>query len=242
MVMTKLIQVIDSPTQAIFYALQGFNVPWKNDEINVQLDLDYIFNRSGEKITSSLVDFFVNTETHKIDTISMQTLANVIFTKYGKKWNELYETMEYDYNPIENYNMVEEMTDDETVIEFGHTNTRTDNLQNTDNTENVAEYEKAGFNSEEYVHDEKTTTNNDTTQTHTGTQTNAESGSNTETRNYTLTRSGNIGVTTSQQMIESQRKLWLWDFIDSVVYPDVDKILTIPIFKGECSNENDASV
>ena len=144
--------------------------------------------------------------------------------------------------PVFNTVRREEMTDDETVTDFGHTNTRTDNLQNTDNTENVAEYEKAGFNSEEYVHDEKTTTNNDTTQTHTGTQTNAESGSNTETRNYTLTRSGNIGVTTSQQMIESQRKLWLWDFIDSVVYPDVDKILTIPIFKGECSNENDASV
>ena len=49
----------------------------------------------------------------------------------------------------------------------------------------------------------------------------------TETGTRKLTRSGNIGVTTSQQMIESEIALWQWNFIESV-YKDVDKVLTIP--------------
>ena len=49
------------------------------------------------------------------------------------------------------------------------------------------------------------------------------------TKNRTLTRSGNIGVTTSQQMIESERNLWLWNFME-IVYADLDKILTIDVY------------
>ena len=45
----------------------------------------------------------------------------------------------------------------------------------------------------------------------------------------TLTRSGNIGVTTSQQMIESERKLWDYN-IFKTIYEDVDSILTLSIY------------
>lgn len=53
-------------------------------------------------------------------------------------------------------------------------------------------------------------------------------GSHSDSR--TLTRSGNIGVTTSQQMIQSQRDLWLWNFFYTVVFPDVDKVLTLSTY------------
>ena len=69
-----------------------------------------------------------------------------------------------------------------------------------------------------------------TTDTDTGTQGTVDSGSDTQTRNYELTRSGNIGVTTSQQMIESERKLWLWNFFYNVVFPDIDRVLTLQIY------------
>ena len=69
-----------------------------------------------------------------------------------------------------------------------------------------------------------------TTDSDTGTQNTVSGGSDTSTRNYTLRRSGNIGVTTSQQMIQAERDLWLWNFFHSVVFPDVDKVLTIPIY------------
>lgn len=45
----------------------------------------------------------------------------------------------------------------------------------------------------------------------------------------TLSRHGNIGVTTSQQMINSEIELWQWDFF-SGVFKDIDKILTIQTY------------
>ena len=217
--MKKLIEVIDTPNESIFYALQNFDVPWLEDNINVELDIDYLFNRSGNKITSTLVDFFVDRETGKIDDLSLITLANVLFTKYGAKWIKEYATLSLEYNPINNYDMTEQMTNDITTHQFGHTNTR------TDNTDETVETEKAGFNSSDYTPVDMVNTKGNA-----GTVADVETGTNTDTRNYLLTRSGNVGVTTSQQMIESERKLWLWDFFDSVVYPDIDKILTIQTY------------
>ena len=64
----------------------------------------------------------------------------------------------------------------------------------------------------------------------TGTVTDADTGTDTNTRNYTLTRKGNIGVTTSQQLLQSERDLWKWVFFDDVVYPDIDRVLTIQTY------------
>lgn len=45
-----------------------------------------------------------------------------------------------------------------------------------------------------------------------------------------LERSGNIGVTTSQQMLESEIALWQWTFVEQV-FKDVDAVLTIPVYE-----------
>ena len=218
--MKKLKEVITTPTESIFYALQSFNVPWVEDNINVELDIDYLFNRSGNKITSHLIDFFIDSDTGKIESSSMEMLANIIYTKYGGKWIKEYATLSLQYNPINNYDMTEQMTNDITTHQFGHTNTR------TDNTNETTETEKAGFNSSTYSPVDKVSTKGNA-----GTVADVETGTNTDTRNYRLTRSGNIGVTTSQQMVESERKLWLWNFFDDVVYPDIDRILTINMYE-----------
>lgn len=65
----------------------------------------------------------------------------------------------------------------------------------------------------------------------------AESGTdstgNTRTLNtnlaHTLTRSGNIGVTTSQQMQQSSLELWEYNFFLKVC-KDIDKMITIPVY------------
>ena len=64
----------------------------------------------------------------------------------------------------------------------------------------------------------------------TGTVSSVDGGRDVETRNYTLTRSGNIGVTTSQQMLESERAVLLWDYFETVVYPDLDTVLCQPSY------------
>lgn len=98
----------------------------------------------------------------------------------------------------------------------GVTNTGTDTIKNTGT-------------------DTKTNTGTDTmqrstTQNDTGTETHRLGGSDTQTRNYELTRSGNIGVTTTQQMLESEKELWLFDFFINIVFPDLDKIITLNVY------------
>lgn len=71
--------------------------------------------------------------------------------------------------------------------------------------------------------------------THTGTQTNAATGTDqrtddktvTDSHTYLLTRRGNIGVTTSQEMIEKERTLRAWRLFYDRVFPDIDKMLTL---------------
>ena len=45
-----------------------------------------------------------------------------------------------------------------------------------------------------------------------------------------LRRSGNIGVTTSQQMIQSEIDLWKWNFFQDVVFKDLAKSLTLSVY------------
>lgn len=50
----------------------------------------------------------------------------------------------------------------------------------------------------------------------------------TTDKSRTLHRHGNIGVTTSQQMLQSERDLWKWEFLNTV-FDDINKIITLPI-------------
>ena len=67
------------------------------------------------------------------------------------------------------------------------------------------------------------------------TTTDSNSGTSTRTDNLaatkdrTLTRSGNIGVTTSQQMLQAELDIRTYDFYKSV-YDDIDHVLTTPVY------------
>lgn len=274
--------------EGIFSALNGFAVPWQYEGIASELDLEYHGNISGEKNISPLVNKIMEGDTLTSDELGK--LASVIYTMNHVRWEKEFETMFYDYNPIENYSMTETMSNDITEIDYGRQHTRTDNLthkktgsdvntknlshkktgsdinsknltdKNTPNTTNTDAATVSGFNSSVGVPDRgntSTMTGTDTT-THTGTDTvtyntvdndtgtdsvtynttdkdsgtvtDNDTGTDTHTRNYTLTRTGNIGTLTSQQMIESQRNLFMWKFFYDVVFPDVDKVLTLSIY------------
>lgn len=84
-------------------------------------------------------------------------------------------------------------------------------------------------------------TDNDTTYSDTEETTRTLNNSNTHTNNLTdtndvdksidrtLTRSGNIGVTTSQQMLESELELRKWNFFERV-YNDIDSVCCLSIY------------
>lgn len=244
----------------IFGTLQTFPVPWADENISAALDMEYHGNISGEKLISPLVEKMRSGDV--LTTTEKTAIATAIMAVCGVRWGKQWETLEFEYNPIENYSMVEQMTNDQTVDVYGKTRTRTDNLSHTKtgtetdtpnttetqtpNLTNTRNAETHGFNSAQAVPTDADTqratgTNTvtrtgqeqrtyNTTDADTGTQTENDGGQDTHTRNYRLTRSGNIGVTTSQQMIESERALWVWNFFYDVVFPDIDRVLTLQIY------------
>ena len=244
----------------IFTALQTLDVPWQESNISSMLDMEYYGNVSGEKIVSPLVRKKLSDgELSAADQLAIATSIFAIYgTNWAKEWatlSEIYDPIaNYDMeekltNDITQMahgkthtrtdNTTEQRTDN---LSHGKTGTETQTPLVTKQT-NDSTY---GFNSSTAVPsgsrsessggtDTMTynTTETDTgtsTMHNTGTVTDADTGTDTNTRNYTLTRKGNIGVTTSQQLLQSERDLWKWVFFNDVVFPDIDRVMTIQTY------------
>lgn len=209
----------DIPGKGIFYYLQNHEVPWQDDNINTMLDSEYHFNIAGARFCSPLVRRYADEDDGSLTEANCAALAGILFAMYGQKWNKLWDTLNFEYDPIQNYSMTEKMRDHEKETIYDSEELR------TPDTERVTINDLQGFNSSDYVPSDKTT------ETETGTDSRTHTGTDTETLKYDLTREGNIGVTTSQQMIESERNLWvLWQFFYDVVFPDINRVLTLSIY------------
>lgn len=217
-------------TKGIFSYLNALEVPWKNDVSGNQLDIIYHGSRSGNKIIGSLIENYLDNNTVSDDNKII--IAQAIYTIYIKNWNALYKTLSLEYNPIENYSMTETENVQDThkgTLESNGNNTNT--YTETTLVDNTSNNQLWGFNSTDSVNSDKQT--GDTTRDVESTMDNTHKNTDRETKDITsdrtLKRSGNIGVTTSQQMIESERQLWLWNFFESV-FSDIDKILVLKIY------------
>lgn len=235
----------------IFTALQSYPVPWIDDVTGATLDTEYFFNISGQKTPSPLVRKLASTGA--LTTENVQTLARVLYSMFSVPWAKQYATLSAQYDPISNYDMTETETttgtDSNTVTNTGTQTTARTGTQGTVTAETTTgtgsdngESGVYGFNSSTAVGD--ATTEMNTTQSATdniqATRTDnltdrrtdnlTETGSGTRLENRTLTRTGNIGVTTSQQMLQSERELWMWSFFYDVVFKNVDKVLSIATY------------
>lgn len=217
-------------TKGIFSYLNALEVPWKNDVSGNQLDIIYHGSRSGNKIIGSLIENYLDNNTVSDDNKII--IAQAIYIIYIKNWNALYKTLSLEYNPIENYSMTETENVQDThkgTIESNGNNTNT--YTETTLVNDTSNNQLWGFNSTDSVNSDKQTgdTTRDVESTIDNTHKNTDRETKDITSDRTLKRSGNIGVTTSQQMIESERQLWLWNFFESV-FSDIDKILVLKIY------------
>lgn len=221
-------------TKGIFSYLNTLDVPWKNVTTPAELDIVYHGGRSGCKIISPLVYNMVSDG--QLTPENASVIAMSIMAVNGRNWSKLWDTLNIDYNPIENYRMVE--TEQENgKVNHSDTETISGSSENSGNGHASTSGNNAtnvfGFNSENAVGADTGTTDTETSSTQSTTvstnETRETENIGTSTNDRTLTRSGNIGVTTSQQMIESERTLWDWYFFD-VVFRDIDKMLTLSIY------------
>lgn len=326
----------DWTNKGIFTRLKAI-APWANTVDEKQLNDLYALSRQ-EKILSTLgVGVFFDmqyTPGAKLSGASTY-IANLAYTKFSEKWGRLWEARQMEYNPIENYNMIEtgedtntksgsvSRTDGGTVTDT-HTGNDTIDHTGTDKYEKFGKEEHSRSGSETHTKNgsethafsgsEKTTNevvNNDTSTNNgvygfnssvpvnsdvsTGTQEGVSTSeleftdrentdtyddvkdvlefdqrkdtdefknrydlntktlqdkttrntTDTQTRNLTggetynnvkdkldhsLTRSGNIGVTTTQQMLEQELNIWdVFDYFE-IIFKDIDSIMLLDIY------------
>lgn len=180
----------------------------------------YFADKFGER------DFYkyYDTENDTSNT-NMVKQASDYIALYGKshkyEYDKLVDTLSLEYNPIENYSMTEKGTD-----------TRTPNITQTNkgvNTNTVGV--DTSITTGKTTFDKSNSFINDTKTTNTGTNTDTQDINTTvttagnEKTTHEFTRSGNIGVTTSQQMIESERQLAMFSVVDLFIKAIADIIL-----------------
>lgn len=183
--------------------------------------------------------------------------VNHFFTLNYDLFNRWATDLQREYNPLENYDRIENWTDSSENLssESEHTSNSmtttgsttansTDTISSTDTTASTSLNEKSAYDNNTLVADTKNTTNstvtNSTTDTNSSTDSNTQSANNSGNRGTSASNSGesehngrihgNIGVTTSQQMLESElllRQKWqLVKIITDMFMND----LTIPIY------------
>lgn len=126
------------------------------------------------------------------------------------RWTKLYQTTQLEYNPIENYDRLEEWTDTGSGESSGTASgNSTTTIKDTSTANGTGTTSAVAYNSNTQKDVGKNTSTSETTQD--GTNTNTTTDTSKNTTNGTTKHSGrihgNIGVTTSQQMIMSEREL-----------------------------------
>ena len=144
-----------------------------------------------------------------------------ISERYSRKWQHLWDIFTAEYEAIYNYDMVEtEHYEDE------HSEDTTRDIDYTNSETVTATAQVNTYNSDAFHDDSKTTT------TDVGSDTTDESSTWDGTKEYdrTLTRKGNIGVTTTQQMMESEIELWNKLDVYGIVAKDIIGEICIMIY------------
>lgn len=148
--------------------------------------------------------------------IVLKPLISVWSNKELWNWEKLYKTTTFDYDPIVNYDRMEtETTSNERTNTASGTqdNTTTNDLSAV--SENI--HKVAGYDSGNLVTSETDSGTIDNTGTVTNNMTSSSTNNGTDTGNRTLKIKGNIGVTTTQQMIEEERKVSKFNIYDYIV-------------------------
>lgn len=205
----------------------GDLLPWADAADSEYLNFDYFGNHSGAKYPAPVVMLLLNDDKELSDAARAK-LASIIWAKFREPWSHLWQTNEISYNPIHNYDM-----NDIRVLERGDSASSEASTVSDQSTEhgksNTTTNSIYGFNSDDGEPSESSvSTDSGTTGVeYSDTRNNNAVSAREETE--TTQRSGNIGVTTTQKMIEADRSIWLWNFFDQV-YKDIDTVLSLPIY------------
>lgn len=173
---------------------------------------------------------YPKTQQETAKAITQLTNYCTIFARtYQNKYNKLLATETLKYDPIENYSMTESGTDVRTPDLVSNTiasGTSTGTATNTaDTTTAVTTYD----NTADFINQNKGTDNSTSTTNAENSTTGKTTTTGTEKTTHEFKRSGNIGVTTSQQMIQSEREVADFSALAQFV-TDIANIICLSIY------------
>lgn len=169
-------------------------------------DCALISELGGEELFKNFMIAYHGYTPIQDDKTTVQTQITLFFETNRYKHNGMLRTTQLEYNPIQNYDMTE------TANDTHETNRNTSTETHATATDKVTQ-----FNSDVLT----VASGTDNTGGGTGTET------ATETTTHTMSRSGNIGVTTTQQMIVSERKVVDYNIVRTICDSLAEEITTI---------------
>lgn len=244
----KILDTFDLSKGGIFRAIYNLNeLPFLNEEDATLLDHIYYYSYAFDKYISNYIlnltmliapivsdDLESRNQTICNDGDINVEIAKYILFKYKISWINQFNALTAEYNPIDNYSMTETETPNLTrSISSSENSTQTPNLTISTTNDGTTKNNYYGFNDSSTngssVNSSSVGSTNSTSQTGNNKVDTSSSTTETNSGSRTLTRKGNIGVTTSQQMIESELELRKKQFFD-IMIRDVDKIMSLSIY------------
>ena len=139
---------------------------------------------------------------------TMRSVIGIWSSAHLDSWTKMWNTTKLEYNPIENYDRQEDWTDN------NKTNSKVQS-KDVGTGKNHSTYisKAAGFDSGNLV----TSGQNDNDSNNESTQIGNSEGNSNEELKHTGRVHGNIGVTTSQQMIEEERRVADWNMYEYLI-------------------------
>lgn len=189
------------------------------------LDYDYKQKFANLLLQEQDESAFVTRTFNKLNSVCIRK-------KY--EWDTLYSSIIQVYNPIWNVDGTEttEYSAEKETNQIGSaTDTFTSGERNGATTDFAIPY-----NGTVEKETGKSTTQN-TSYTDTNTKGQHTDTLNRDAHTVTITKQGNIGVTKTQELLQSQRDIAMFDFLDTVMKDCIDAI-TIPIFVEKEDNFN----
>lgn len=139
---------------------------------------------------------------------TMRSVIGIWSSAHLDSWSKMWNTTKLEYNPIENYDRQEDWTDN------NQTNSKVQSKDVGTGKNHSTDISKAaGFDSGNLV----TSGQNDNDSNNESTQIGNSEGNSYEELKHTGRVHGNIGVTTSQQMIEEERRVADWNMYEYLI-------------------------
>lgn len=225
----KLINCFPDAMNGIFSHLAAkVTLPWTDTDVdNSLLDLDYL-TQYGQRARGAIVDLMTEFGAKQLTDAQIDQLAMIVWQRFGKNWQHLWDINQIEYDPKINYDMTEE----ETVTRSGeHAESGKTSEQQSGNTNREVSNANSvyGFNSGTAVPSDtgSGTESTDSGLNTSGTQDTGGTHSETETRSKTT--QGDASVRPIQYVINEDRATWAYDMFDQI-FKQLNTVLTAPIY------------